>query len=195
MQDCVGSDHMTAGSLYTFTSDRNGLTNDAISLNGGYTNFPADVYFNSAFTISAWVNPNNLGIWSRIIDFGAGASIYNVLLTFNAGSSNDIALHLYSNGNPIVLFQPSYQLPWNTWSFVAVTYNGYTATIYINGGQIASQTNAGYWVPENVVRSQSYCGRSEYSVDEYSDSLIDQIQIYNRALSSGEISTLYSYTN
>ena len=177
MQDCVGSDHMTAGSLYSFTSDRNGLANDAISLNGGYTNFPADVYFNSAFTISAWVNPNN------------------VLFIFSADSSNEIALHLYSNGNPIMLFQPNYQLPWNTWSFVAVTYNGFTATMYVNGGQMASQTNAGYWVPENVVRSQSYCGRSEYAVDGYSDSLVDQIQIYNRALSSSEISTLYSYTN
>ena len=195
MQDCVGSDHMTAGSLYSFTSDRNGLANDAISLNGGYTNFPADVYFNSAFTISAWVNPNNLGIWSRIVDFGMGASIYNVLFIFSADSSNEIALHLYSNGNPIMLFQPNYQLPWNTWSFVAVTYNGFTATMYVNGGQMASQTNAGYWVPENVVRSQSYCGRSEYAVDGYSDSLVDQIQIYNRALSSSEISTLYSYTN
>ena len=194
-QDCVGSNHMTDGALSGFTQDRNSLANDAIDLNGGYTNFPADVYFNSAFTITAWVYPSNLGTWSRIVDFGSGASFYNILFIFTAGLSNELTLHLYSNGNPIMLLTPSFQLTLNTWSFVATTYDGYTGKLYANGVLVGSQTNAAYWIPENVVRTENYCGKSGYAADGYSNSYVDQIQIYNRALSQAEIVTLQTLTN
>jgi hypothetical protein len=53
----------------------------------------------------------------------------------------------------------------------------------------------GYWVPNNVVRSSSFCGKSNWGVDGYSNSYIDQIQFYNHALSQSQIQTIMTYTD
>jgi hypothetical protein len=62
MKDLIGSADMTQGSLTSFTMDRFGNANSALALNGGWTQVPAGVYFDSIeFTISVWVYPNECG--------------------------------------------------------------------------------------------------------------------------------------
>ena len=73
--------------------------------------------------------------------------------------------------------------PVNAWTYVALTYDGATVRLYINGTQVASRaatgaiqtTNSPLWIG----------GNSPYG--EYFQGLIDEARVYNRALTQAEI--------
>ncbi len=93
MTDHIGSAHMTQGFNTSFVADRFGNENSALALNGGWTQVPPGVYFNThGFTISVWVLPQMVGKWSRVIDFGNGAPSDNVVLTLDSGTTNEVPI-------------------------------------------------------------------------------------------------------
>ena len=58
------------------TFDRFGNANSALALNGGYNLIPSGIYLNTQeFSIWAWVFPQNLTKWSRIIELGNGKAL------------------------------------------------------------------------------------------------------------------------
>jgi hypothetical protein len=78
----------------------------------------------------------------------------------------------------------------NEWFFVAGTYDGETVRTYINGEEKAVNTS-----PAGPTNSNSYSLRIGSGYPEYStawfDGRIDDVRIYNRALSIHEIRALY----
>ena len=85
--------------------------------------------------------------------------------------------------NPVC--QPS-PLPTNTWTHLAVTYNGSTLTLYRDGVAVATSTVSGTLSPTSGTLQ---IGGSQFG--EYFKGLIDEVRIYNRALSDTEIQTIY----
>ena len=81
--------------------------------------------------------------------------------------------------------QPS-PLPINTWTHLAVTYNGSTLTLYRNGVAVATSNVSGTLSPTTGTLQ---IGASQFG--EYFKGLIDEVRIYNRALSATEIQTIY----
>jgi hypothetical protein len=72
MLDEIGSAHMTEGNFTSLIEDRFGCPNSALALNGGWTEVPAGIYFDTPeFTISAWIFPQRVGYFSRLIDFSS----------------------------------------------------------------------------------------------------------------------------
>ncbi len=69
----------------------------------------------------------------------------------------------------------------NTWTHVALTYNGSQLILYVNGVQVASKNRTG------AVQASSnplwIGGNSPYG--EYFSGRIDDARVYNRALSAG----------
>ena len=88
------------------------------------------------------------------------------------------------NGHQAVC-QPS-PLPTNTWTHLSVTYNGSTLTLYRNGVAVATSTVSGTLSPTTGTLQ---IGASQFG--EYFKGLIDEVRIYNRALSATEIQTIY----
>ena len=77
------------------------------------------------------------------------------------------------------------QLPINTWSHLASTYDGTTLRLYVNGTQVGSVATTGsIEVSSGVLRIG---GNTIWG--EYFSGLIDEVRIYNRALSATEIQT------
>ena len=76
------------------------------------------------------------------------------------------------------------QLPANTWSHFAGTYDGTTLRVYLNGTQIASLAATGALANSTGLLS---IGGNSLSSIEYFTGLLDEIRIYNRALSASEI--------
>jgi hypothetical protein len=73
------------------------------------------------------------------------------------------------------------KLPLNTWTFISITFDGTTATMYINGSPVAS--NAMYFDPNTAPLTLG----AEPACPDYFGGLIDEMKIFNRALSAAEV--------
>jgi hypothetical protein len=76
-------------------------------------------------------------------------------------------------------------LPLNAWSHIALTYDGTTLRLYVNGVQVRSKAQTGSAsVSTGMLRIG---GNSVWG--EYFAGLIDEVRIYNRVLGVAEIQT------
>jgi hypothetical protein len=168
-----------------------GRIGNAVRLSGSgeYVSLPSGIVSGlTNFTISAWVNPAATSTWSRVFDFGTGTTA-NMFLTVNAGSAPRFAITTSGAGGEQRLSGTS-ALPLNAWTHLAVTLNGNTGTLYVNGNAVA--TNTGITLrPSNLgTTTQNWLGRSEYSADPFLNATVDDVHIYNRALSTSEVQAL-----
>jgi hypothetical protein len=189
MNDHVGSANMTQGNLTTFIVDRFGNQNSALALNGGWTQVPAGIYFDTPeFTISAWIMPQQVGSWARLIDFGNGPGQDAIVLSLDSSNNNrpfgylsPISLAIYSSSNVIL----------NKWQLLTSTFDGLTLSIYINGTLFVSgiKANNDSQMPR-LNRTKNYLGKSNWVSDGYSYSYIDDLRFYNKSLTQSQISEL-----
>ena len=168
-----------------WTKDRKENFNGAVAWANGYQQLPTGVYFNSSFSITVWVYPNNVQNMARIIDCGNGPASNNVILILSEGTSNRPVLHVYLQDILSFFMISNIILPQNTWSFLAVTFNGSSGYMYINGNQVAQKNtkNSILNLPLNVERSKCYVGRSNWNADGRSQSSISELAFYNQDLS------------
>jgi hypothetical protein len=186
MLDEIGDAHMTQGALTTFSTDRFGNANAALNLNGGWTQVPSGFYFNTpAFTISTWIYPQSIGLWARLIDFGNGANSNNVV--FAIGSPTNIPAFQICITSPCTLTLSSSQaLALNEWQFLAVTYDGSNANIYINSLLTANLTY-NLTMP-HLNTTSNLIGKSNIGGNHgYSLSHIDDLRFYNKSLTQNDL--------
>ena len=188
MSDIVGNAHMSSssqGRTTYFTTDRFGNLNSALSLNGGFTQVSPGYFFDTPqFSISAWVYPDQVGNWSRLMDFGNGGDLDHVFLSLT--SSSPLTPAWYTSYAGFNLFSTT-PLINKKWQFLTATYNSnsLTATIYINGvfnGNITINKQA-----EHKLRSYNYFGKSNSNTDGYSYSYLDDLRFYNISLSQSQV--------
>ena len=145
-----------------------------------YAALPSAVYFSGDFTIECWVYLTATTNWSRIIDFGNGASSNNVLFSTSTGTSGNPGLHVGGSQ-----YQANSTVPLNQWVHLAATMTGTSATIFING--IASGT-ATLVAPANVTRNYNYIGRSNWGWgDAAPDGSFDELRIWSIAKTGAQI--------
>jgi len=186
MLDEIGGAHMTQGSATTFVADRFGNANAALNLNGGWTHVPSGFYFDTpAFTISTWIYPQTIGSWARLVDFGNGANSNNVV--FAIGASGNIPAFQICKTSPCSLTLISSQaLTLNQWQFLAVTYDGSNANIYINS-LLTAKLTYNYTMPK-LNKTSNLIGKSNMGGnDGYSLSHIDDLRFYNKSLTQNEL--------
>lgn len=141
---------------------------------------PSTLNLTSSFTLSAWIYPTNLSGDRDIITKVNGSSDYHLQITGNAVQVG------FSNGGWYSATTTN-TVPLNTWTHVAGVFNdaSNTLTVYIGGTQSAQTTNvtATPQSTSNPVHvgmgwsGQNWNGR------------IDDVRIYNTALSQSEIQT------
>ena len=160
--------------------------------NNEYVNLPSGVAQGlHDFTISAWVNPSANTAWSRVFDFGTGTGDY-MFLTLNAGGGPIRFAITTSGAGGEQQINGTSELPLNTWSHVAVTLSGTTGTLYVNGTAAGTNTDMTLTPSDLGDTTQDWIGRSQYPADPYLDGTIDDFQIYDSALSPGQIGALAS---
>ncbi len=168
------------GKALTFngTSDYVGLTN-------------ASTTFQS-ITITAWIKPAGVQAnWTGIVY--ARDSVEPIGIGYNAGSAlsytwnyGDIATYSWASG-----LSPAN----NTWDFVALTITSSAATMYLgnNGGSLSSATNAIAHSTQSP-GTPFYIGWDATDAARHFNGVIDDVRIYNRALSATEVANLYAKT-
>ena len=183
----VGGSTLTKGNGASWTAS--GKFGGALSLNGSSQSLydlSSPAYLpvgNSSYTQSVWFRPsvvNNGGL----MGWGSYGSTKrtNALRMSGAGSGGfynywwDVDLYCSPSSCP---------LSSNTWYHVVTTYDGTTRSLYLNGVLKASDTNRG---PNNATAAEFHIGKT--CCAEYFTGLIDDVAIYNRALTESEVADL-----
>ena len=184
--DVIGTFDMSQGSLTYFTSDRFGCPNSALALNGGWTQVPSEIYFNTPeFTISVWVYPQQVGYHARVIDFGNGQSD-NVILKLDSSSDNKPSFKICIGSTNSTQVVSNQSLVQNQWQLLTATFNSTTMSIYLNE-TLEKSLNFVFTMPQSLVRANNYIGKSNSPSDNYSWSILDDLRFYNKCLGQSDI--------
>lgn len=159
----------------------NGRFGKALFFNGSGTlvtvNDSPSLALSTGMTIEAWVNPTALGGWRDVV-YKAN-DIYFIEGSTPTGppcaGGTFAGSSLYSTNI----------LPLNVWTHLATTYDGATLRFYVNGVQVATRAQTGsiqtsadpLTIGGDLVAGQYWSGR------------IDEVRVYNRALSAAQILT------
>jgi hypothetical protein len=172
------------GSISGATRVTTGRFGSALSFDGvndsvAIANSPA-LTPSTAMTVEAWVNPSALSVWRPVV-----AKERSAIPTYGLYAGNN------SQGRPVARIfttsdmttNPNSTFTLNTWTHEAMTWNGTTLRLFVNGVQVASRTVSGALAAStgplrlggDSLRSEWFAGR------------IDEVRIYGRPLSASEI--------
>jgi chitodextrinase len=179
-----------SGTASGTTWSASGKYGKALSFNGtgSVVTIPdaASLDLTTGMTLEAWVNPSALGTvpssWRTVLyKEQTGGMVY--ALYANNGSGARPAGQVNIGGEQNVV--GSAQLPLNAWTHLAVTYDGASLKLYVSGTQVGSKAQSGSIPVSNS--SLKLGGNTVWG--EYFAGLIDEVRVYNRALSPAEIAT------
>jgi hypothetical protein len=130
---------------------------------------------------------NSTASWNRIFDFGNDTTTY-MFLTPQNGSTTRVRFAITtSGGGGEQQITGTSALNAGVWYHVAVTLNGNTGILYVNGAAVGTN-NAMTLMPSSLGSTvNNYIGRSQYTADPYLNGVFDEFRIYNVALSPAEI--------
>jgi hypothetical protein len=175
-----------------------GITGDglAFSGSGGFVNIPSSASLNNlqsqaggGMTLVAWVYPTSTNANQIFLDKGVWTFGF-----FGPGAA--ILSHACSTGQ-VQAYTGSNSVPFNQWSQIVATWtgspSGASMAIYLNGTPITrnSQDCSG-----TMSDDSSYAltlGGTLYNRNPFAGTL-DDIRVYNRALSASEVKALYNGT-
>jgi hypothetical protein len=143
---------------------------------------------NASRSVSMWINTTQTTA-ATLLQYGGG----NTNLLFNlrindggaGGGANTIGIGFYAND----FNRPATGLMDGNWHHIAATYDGTNAKIYIDGVQTGADFATG---GVNTTASSGLIGSNGGSF--IFNGSIDQVRIFNKALSAGEVTTLYNET-
>jgi type II secretory pathway pseudopilin PulG len=138
---------------------------------------------NGRFSISLWLNPNTLvSAWRRGIIRMENYLISGYLLGIDNGG-RPVFWTSQSGGNLSLHAPVGSELVVDAWNHLVITYENQQGYMYLDGEQIVSATGT-YMAGMNTMRIG-------HIVNEYFSGLINDVRIYDRALSEEEVKKLY----
>jgi len=162
------------------------LLNKSIVQYGGVPH-NSTINISKQVTISAWIRPaDKLG---RQIIAKGGTDGYE-LLTLKSGKI-EFRFNRESNGSTYSLISnKTYPNDGKTWLHVTATFDGTKSTLYFNGVQDISKTYSATTIKTNTSELQIGARKG---ANQWSGAL-DEIRLYNRALTATEVSKLPNQT-
>lgn len=177
-----------------------GKINNARSFNGSSDYVFTNTSFNNPtiYSVTAWFKTGTTS-GGKIVGFG----------NFQAGSSINYDRHIYMgnvgrihfgayNAGSLALITIDSSASYNdsNWHFVAATMGAGGMALYIDSTLIGtnpntvSQNYTGYW----RIGYDSMKGWTDTPSSDYFNGIIDEVRVYNRALSGSEVQALYNAT-
>ena len=173
------------GTISGATWSTAGKYGNALSFNGSgaVASVPnsTSLGLSSAMTVEAWVYPTSVSGWEPVI------YKYNDLFYLLGASSvaTGPATGVGDTGTSGDIISSGSSLSANTWTHLAGTYNGATTKLYVNGVLVASSSHTG-----SIASSTYPLTIGGNTVDgNYFTGLIDEVRVYNQALSAAQIVT------
>jgi glucose/arabinose dehydrogenase len=174
------------GTLLGATWTTQGRYANALAFNGTTSQVrvadSASLDLTTAMTLSAWIMPTaTQNGWRTVLQRQTDAYFLN--------ASSDAGALRPAGGTTLgattrVVYGPTAN-PVNAWTHVALTYDGTTVRLFVNGTQVA--TTAATGTIQATDNPLWIGGNNPYG--EYFTGLIDEVRIYNRALTATDIQT------
>ncbi len=176
---------------YTSTTTSAGKLGQAMRFDGStqYVNVNDNLSLNpSAITVSSWIKASSFtNAYNTIVHKGDGSNFYEVYVKSNG------KLAVYNGNNPTFSQYDgtgTYTLSTNQWYFVTFTYDSVNGLKgYVNGALDGSDVVNGLVGLSSTALS---IGRDSWTAGRFFSGSIDDVRIYNRALSSAEVKKLYT---
>lgn len=192
--DASGNNRTGTSTNLATTSVVRGKIGQALRFNGSNSrvSFPTTVFDGTgnspvnAITISAWIKTVNTAAVQAIASkyTGGGARPFQFRI-----QSGNLRFGLYNGTTETVLTTASLPISSNNWYHVLAVWDGSLMSIYVDGAFVQSTAFTG---PISYTGSTNlgigYTGSDNFPFD----GLIDEVRIYNRALSLSEILRLYN---
>jgi len=197
--DIEGHNH---GSLQNGATFAPGEVGQAFSLDGAddhvFLGVPADLKVTTGLTIDAWVRPTAsrsngslVGVltkWNQDANLSATADSYALWLQ-STGVNYQVftGVHTTDGGEPII---SGGAVPLDTWTHVAVTYDAATGFLaaYVDGVLVVS--NDGADLDIHATDADMAIGREMSGATRAFPGLIDEVEVFDRALSEAEIDAI-----
>ncbi len=184
--DIVASDNGTLHGGVTFAA---GEVDQAFSFaTNGYVAVPDDSRLDptTGITVDAWVNPASQQGPASIVNRRTASNTTGYTLEQRFSQDGLVLWHLDVSGTSVDVVS-NVPLPLDTWTQVAGTYDGTTSTLYFNGspvgtasfsGAIDASPGADLEIGRNIATGSLFDGR------------IDEVEVFNRALSASEVQSI-----
>jgi hypothetical protein len=154
----------------------------------------------TGMTLEAWVNPSVSSGWETVLmkergAAGEGLLAYALYSRDGApragGTANPSA---YIRTNPVLTttdraVRGTAAIPLNAWTHLAATYDGANMRYYVNGVLVGTTAGTGSINVANGALRIGGNNSAPAGQGEWFQGLIDEVRVYNRALSAAEIAT------
>src|SRR6478735_4563038 len=173
------------GTITNATWAATGKFGKALQFNGtnARVNVPnaASLQLSTGMTLEAWVNPSAVSSAWRDVIYKGNDNYYLEATSTNASRPD---AGMIAGGSYADAVGTS-ALAANTWTYLTETYDGSTLRLYVNGTQVASVAHTG--AIATSTNALQIGGDTIYS--QYFAGLIDEVRIYNVALTAAQIQT------
>lgn len=163
-----------------------GKVRDAYSFSGSsyvQVNDSNSLDLTGNITLSAWIYPRSVTQGYIVCKYGAYMIQFLTTNQTQGGIWSGSSWKAFVSGTTNL----------NTWSHVVFTYDKVTARLYVNGASVANFSNTS---AIDVNANYLYIG-AKNSTDRTRDfnGSVDEVGIWNRALTASEVTDLYNYGN
>ncbi len=174
------------GTLYNSPSSTTGQVGGALNFGGTsyvqVNNTSSISMGTNAHTATAWIKLNSYGTYRPVIAKRSGATVdFNYHIDNNTG---DGKMASYNGTNYV---GSTNAVPLGTWHHVAWVYSSGVVSFYLDGAANGTSSQ----VSGSANSANLYIGTDNGTVQYYFDGAIDDLRIYNRALSETEVKNIY----
>ena len=185
--------HATLQGGMTFDSNIvNGNLGTAVTFDGvdDYIDLPDGFdEFDNGFTVTLWAKPTAAKDFARFIELGNGTYANNIYLS-RESTGTGLRFKVFGSDTSAGTVVVDNVLELNRWQFLAATIDtsGHV-TLYKNGQPIGTGTSTWPW---GVKRTQNYLGRSSWSSDDYYEGAMDEVRVFDYALTAAQVQTIFT---
>ncbi len=138
-------------------------------------------------TVACWIDfSNEGGNWQRIWDFGTGEEVY-MFLTPRTGADGPLRFAIKTAEASELSISAPATLP-SRWHHVAASIDSSSMTMKLyRDGQLVAERETPFLPSDLGETTQNWLGRSQFAADDFYLGSIDEVRIYDRALSVAEV--------
>ncbi|MCP4595011.1 LamG-like jellyroll fold domain-containing protein [Neptuniibacter sp.] len=184
--DSIGSNH---GTIFNATWTTDGVSSNALRFDGSGDYVETSLLATTItgdYTFEAWAKADSFGTWAGVVSSNL-SSPYNGF-NLQIGNSQRIAVCAMSGGN-FTYTRTSWAPTTGVWYHLVGVHDSSTNinTLYVNGNNEDSDEQAVTMPSLNVMIGRFYCNANSL----YFDGIIDEVAIYDEALSETEVQALF----